>query len=145
MNTLKSYISESLLDIDNVDNTDALTEEFLKENYTMGSYTIKNGVVDVKGSVTVVNRNIIQLTNGMFRFGKVSKSFDCSYCNSLKSLEGAPEEVGRDFSCIGCESLKTLEGTPQKIGGGFICGFCKSLISLKGAPQVCKYPLRRSG
>ena len=57
MNTLKSYISESLLDIDNVDSSDALTEEFLEENYKIdGSYTIKGGVVDIKGNIIVTNK-----------------------------------------------------------------------------------------
>ena len=136
MNTLSSYISESLLDIDNVDSSDALTEEFLKKNYKIdGSYTIKGGVVDIKGSITVINKDITQLTNGLFRFGKVEGYFDCRYSKSLKSLEGAPEEVGLSFICSYCDSLTSLEGAPQQVGLGFFCASCKSLKSLKGAPE----------
>ena len=29
----------------------------------------------------------------------IKKDFNCSYCASLTSLEGAPKEVGRDFNC----------------------------------------------
>ena len=136
MNTLKSYISESLLDMGNVDNDDVLIEAFLKKNYKIdGSYTIKDGVVDIKGNIEVVNKYITQLTNGLFRFGTVSMSFKCSYCKSLKSLEGAPFETGGGFFCEFCDSLSSLKGAPEKVEINFDCFGCKSLTSLKGAPQ----------
>ena len=158
MNALRSYISESLLDMGNVDNADALIEEFLKENYKItGSYTITDGIVDVKGSIVAISKDITSLTNGMFRFGeiknnfycincpsltslegaprKVGRDFDCSRCKKLKSLEGAPEVVERHFYCINCDSLTSLEGAPQKVYNGFFCNYCQSLTSLKGAPK----------
>ena len=128
MNTLKSYISESILDMDNVDSADALIEEFLKENYKIkGTYTIKNGVVDIKGIVEATNKDITQLTNGLFRFGIVSGDFDCCYCNGLIDLKGAPEKIGGDFVCSGCENLITLEGAPEKVGNEIFCANCNNL------------------
>ena len=65
----------------------------------------------------------------------IKNDFDCSNCNSLSSLEGAPKEVGKDFVCNYCTSLTSLEGAPQKVGRNFICYNCTSLTSLKGAPK----------
>ena len=66
---------------------------------------------------------------------KVYGDFSCSDCTSLSSLEGAPLEVGRNFNCSNCTSLTSLEGAPQKVYGDFSCSDCTSLTSLKGAPQ----------
>ena len=73
--------------------------------------------------------------NGMFQWGEFEGCFDCSYCKSLTTLEGAPEKVGGDFKCNGCKLLKTLEGAPEKVGWSFSCTECHSLTSLKGAPK----------
>ena len=158
MNTPQSYISKSLLDMDSVDNSDALIEEFLKENYKIyGSYIIKDGIVDIIGSIEAVNKDITQLTNGIFRFGTIKGIFNCgsckslkslegapkevywnfycSYCDSLTSLDGAPEVVGRDFYCDGCDSLTSLKGAPERVRGDFNCSYCDSLTSLEGAPR----------
>ena len=123
MKSIKDYIIESLLDDEDdlVNSNDAIIKSFIETNYKIiGSYTIKDNIVDVQGSVTVKNKNIESLTNGLFSFGKVRGDFNCYYCASLKSLEGAPKEVGRNFNCDNCPSLTSLEGAPKKIGGKFI-------------------------
>ena len=58
--------------------------------------------------------------------------FDCSY-NQLTSLEGAPQKVGGDFNCHS-NQLPSLEGAPTTVGGDFSCSMNK-LTSLKGAPR----------
>ena len=69
------------------------------------------------------------------RIKKISGNFNCSYCDSLTSLEGSPEVVRRSFNCSKCNSLTSLKGSPEKIGGNFTCANCKSLKSLKGIPK----------
>ena len=114
MKSLKEYIYEVSLNeglLDRVKNKEVnheiLIEEFLKENYDIrGTHTIKETkdgfIVDVKGEVEVKNRDITSLTNEFFKFGKISRTFNCSYCNSLRTLEGAPEKVRSNFYCNGC-------------------------------------------
>ena len=143
MKSLKEHILEGLLDIENninADITEAVIEQFLKENYDIrGSYTIKETkkgfVVDIKGGVMVKNKNITSLTNGLFKFGTVGEHFYCGYCKSLTSLEGAPQKVGGEFDCAHCDNLTSLEGAPKEVGWDFYCTQCRSLKSLKGAPQ----------
>jgi hypothetical protein len=143
MKTLNDYINESLLDdLEDLERDSdngaklSLIEKFLKENYNIsGSYTISNDIVDVKGSVTVENKKLTELTNGLFEFGFVSGLFDCSDCAQLTSLEGAPKKVNIGFICSRCSKLINLEGSPEEVGMSFICGNCTKLTSLKGAPN----------
>ena len=138
MKSLMKPLKESIFNnVDDIVNDDTvLFEQFLKDNYQIdGTYIIKNSVIDVMGDVRVKNKNIESLTNGLFRFGKVDGGFFCSGCENLKSLEGAPKEVGRDFSCDNCSSLKSLNGAPKKVGGDFVCGGCPKLKSLEGASK----------
>ena len=112
MKALKEYIYEVSLTeglLDRVKNKEVnhkiFMEEFLETNYKInGSYTIKETknkfIVDVKGDIVVKNVNITTLTNEFFEFGKVSRDFDCNYCGSLTSLEGAPKKVGKTFWSI---------------------------------------------
>ena len=65
----------------------------------------------------------------------IKNDFNCSNCNSLTSLKGAPKEVGRDFGCYNCTSLSSFEGAPKEVGGDFYCSYCTSLTSLEGAPK----------
>ena len=51
----------------------------------------------------------------------IKNDFSCSGCNSLTSLEGAPQKVGGDFSCSRCTSLTSLEGAPKEVCGYFYC------------------------
>ena len=143
MKSLKESIFKKVEDI--VSNDSALVEQFLKDNYEInGSYTIKNGVVDVKGDVSLKNDNIKSLTNGAFRFRKVSGCFLCCKrfsstsprgAHNLASLKGAPEEVGDDFICWDCPNLRSLEYAPKKVSGDFDCQDCESLTSLEGASK----------
>ena len=65
-------------------------------------------------------------------FGKVTGEFSCIRLG-LKSLKGAPQEVGDSFYCF-CNKLTSLEGAPQKVRGGFHCE-SNQLTSLEGAPR----------
>lgn len=115
-------------------------EKWIKENYYCTGLKIsdnlnKNGLYEVTArDIEVKNKNITLLTNGMFEWVKV-KSFSCSSCSSLTSLEGAPEQVGEDFFCTFCHSLSSLEGAPKEVGGEFYCYDCTSLKTLVGAPK----------
>ena len=68
----------------------------------------------------------------IINFGKVTGNFDCSIIG-LKSLKGAPQEVGGSFDCS-WNYLISLEGAPQEVGGDFNCSI-NQLTSLEGAPQ----------
>ena len=148
MINLKNYIIESILDIeDNIDNMDESIKDqinqFLKDNFkTNSTYQIskkpnKDGKFEVSsnGSIRIKNKHITSLTNGLFIWINIKDYFYCTNCNSLKSLEGAPKEVGGDFICFNCKSLTSLEGAPKEVGGNFDCGYCDSLTSLEGAPK----------
>ena len=154
---------ESLLDDDDIfldsGNEKKLVKEWINDNYKIdGNLTISDDlIVDCSGSVYIRNKSITSLTNGLFRWDKVDRNFDCSYCSNIKSLEGAPEWVGGRFccndcdnltslegapkgvigmfSCSQCNNLKTLKGAPKKVVGGFYCGACMNLTSLEGAPK----------
>ena len=65
-------------------------------------------------------------------FGKVTGDFNCSGLD-IKSLKGAPQEVGGNFYCS-YNYLTSLEGAPQEVGGNFNCSYNR-LTSLKGAPK----------
>ena len=142
MKLLKESIFSDVEDI--VNNDTVLIEQFLKDNYDIrrGTYVIngphginKDNTVDVDGDVYVKNLKLKTLTDGLFRFGKVSGSFDCSDCCNLTSLEGSPEEVGWRFYCTNCSKLTSLKGAPKKVNKTFDCGGCKNITSLKGAPE----------
>ena len=141
MKTLKEYINEGLLrgQQSTLDSGEeavyALIEEFLKENY-LGKWIIsdkpnKDGLYEVSSneSVKVKNTKITSLTNDLFIWTSVKGSFYCAGCNSLKSLKGAPKEVGGYFDCSSCKSLKSLDGAPEEVGTYFDCSNCgKSFI-----------------
>ena len=143
-------LRESLLDNDLVEKTDNLIRDgildFLVKNYE-GSYKIsekpnKDDLYEVSctNRVNIINENITSLTNGYFIWTIVKGSFICHNCNSLKSLEGAPKEVGGSFYCFNCVSLTSLKGAPEKVGGTFDCSYCQSLKTLEGTPKkVEKY------
>ena len=67
----------------------------------------------------------------IINFGKVTGNFDCSIIG-LKSLKGAPQEVGGSFDCS-WNYLISLEGAPHTVGGDFNCSI-NQLTSLEGAP-----------
>ena len=90
--------------------------------------------VDYDGNIEF-KENRDSLTNGMFQWGEVGGYFDCSYCQKLKTLEGAPKKVGGNFYCRDCNSITSLKGAPEKVEGYFGCLYCISLKSLEGAPK----------
>ena len=148
MINLKNYIIESIFDIDdNIDNIDESIKDqikqFLNDNFKNASkYKIsekpnKDGKFEVSSNsdVRVKNKQITSLTNGLFIWTNIKGDFICNHCNSLISLEGAPEEVSGNFDCFSCHLLPSLEGAPKEVGGDFSCEWCNSLISLKGAPK----------
>ena len=140
MKSLKLHF-ESLLDDDDIFldpmNDKKQVESWIRDNYRIyGNLTISDDlVVDCSGRVSVKNRNIESLTNGLFRWGYVGKMFDCSGCNNLKTLEGAPKEVGMHFWCNACDGLETLEGAPEEVNGNFDCSGCNNLKTLEGSPK----------
>ena len=106
-------------------------KEFLNE-CTRGTWTYNpaTGLVDVVGDFDCSSQELQDLKG--IRFGQVSMDFFCKG-NKLRSLEGAPREVGGDFLCS-YNSLTSLEGAPQKVGRNYYCTTNK-LTSLEGAPQ----------
>ena len=162
-NKICPKIKESLLDDDDAfydpKNDKNLIVDWIKSNYKItGKLTISDDfIVDCSGAVKVKNKTITSLTNGLFRWGKVSGNFicadckklvslegapekvggvfNCNYCNELKSLEGGPKEVEVNFWCEHCNELKTLKGSPEYVGGNFYCGCCNKLVTLQGAPK----------
>jgi hypothetical protein len=148
MKNLKEYIAEGIFDVDNnIDNIDKSMKDqikqFLKDNLK-GASACKisrkpnaDGKYEVScnGGITVINKKITSLTNGMFIWTIVKGNFDCTWCESLISLEGGPKEVGGDFDCRFCDSLTSLEGAPEKVGGKFSCDSCHSLTSLAGTSK----------
>ena len=106
-------------------------------NFEISTKPNKDGyyvVTNENKNVTVQNKQIEHLTNGLFVFENI-RDFYCSWCRNLKSLEGAPEKVGGEFNCMQCNSLTTLKGAPKIVGGIFNCRECYMLTSLEGAPK----------
>lgn len=161
MKTLSQYL-ESLLDDEDdlISNNDTLIHQFLKDNYKIdGSYTIKNGIVDVNGSIALTNCDLEYLTNELFSFGKVTGNFNAGGVRSvrikslkgapriagmftvirskIKSLEGGPIETG-DYNIYYNDYITDLIGSPNIVNGDFKCYNCDSLKYIKGAPKKIK-------
>ena len=116
------------------ESSDGLTDEQRKflDRYTRVTWSLNSeGLVDVKESFWCRSQGLEDFLG--IRFGKVSGNFDCDG-NQLRTLEGAPREVGRDFYCHN-NQLRTLEGAPRKVGRDFYC-VGNPLISLEGAPEM---------
>ena len=147
MKTIKNYVEnylntchESLLDDDDIflnpENDKKDIENWIKKNYSVhGNITISDDfVVSCTRNVTVKNKSITSLTNGLFSWGEVDGFFDCSECDNLISLEGAPKMVMGYFTCDNCDNLTSLEGAPKEVSN-FYCRNCNKITSLKGAPE----------
>lgn len=143
MKKLNKYLIESLLDDEEelVNDDNILIDQFLNDNYIIkGSYTIKNKIVDVNGSVRIswdVQSDITELTNGMFEFGVINGDFNINDCVNLESLKGGPKKVKGDFLCCYCKNLKSFEQAPYEIEGNFIADGC-GVKALKGLPKRVK-------
>ena len=101
--------------------TSGLTQEqekFLNQ-YTRGTWTYNpaTGLVDVVGDFDCSSQKLQDLKG--IRFGSVSMDFFCKG-NELRSLEGAPREVGGELFCDQNE-FTSLEGAPEEVGGKFSC------------------------
>lgn len=124
----------------------AQIKEFLKQTYKSSSNAKisktpnEDGlyVVDWNNNLVVIDRNIEQLTNGLFTFGEVKGGFGCYHCEKLKTLEGAPQIVHGNFSCSYCRALESFKGGPQIVDGEFDFSVCDSITSLEGAPKQCE-------
>ena len=124
----KKKIKESILDDENeLENLEGnikdIIKQFLNDNYNGASKCKisknpnKDGkfIVDCNYELSMKNIHCKKLTNEYFIFGEIKGNFDCSYCSSLTSLDGAPEKVGGNFNCSYCDSLTSLEGVPKSI------------------------------
>ena len=113
-----------------------LTDEQRKflDRIAHGRWSVNSeGLVDVQGDFYCSGQGLEDFLG--IRFGKVSGGFYCGG-NQLRTLDGAPREVGEYFYCSN-NQLRTLEGSPRKVDGDFYCGQ-NPLISLEGAPEVIK-------
>lgn len=107
---------------------DSKLEKELKK-YGIKKYTINSdGTIDVDGIVDLYDKNLNEIP---FKFGRVSRDFNCSD-NKLKSLEGCPYEVGGNFYSS-YNQLTSLNGSPMEVGGDFNCAN-NQLTSLNGSP-----------
>lgn len=144
MRTLNERLTESLLDDEDelVNDNTTLIEQFLNDNYIIkGTYTIKNGIVDVNGNIRIswdVQNDITSLTDDIFEFGTINGDFNINDCINLKTLKGGPKRVKGDFLCGYCEKLKSFEYAPYEIEGAFVTIDC-GVTSLKGLPKRIKY------
>lgn len=143
MRTLNERLTESLLDDEGelVNDNTTLIEQFLNDNYIIkGTYTIKNGIVDVDGDVRIswgVQNDITSLTNDIFEFGTINGDFNINDCINLKTLKGGPKIVKGDFLCSYCKKLESFEYAPHEIEGAFITMDC-GVTTLKGLPKRVK-------
>lgn len=137
MKALTEFLNESIISKSDNPNRDEVIK-WITENYKCPGLKISNnpnanGLYEaVATDVYVTNKNITSLTNGMFEWARV-KSFNCSDCKYLESLDGSPKKVRLLFDCGFCTSLKSLEGLPQEVES-INCRGCNSLISLDGSP-----------
>ena len=113
-------------------------EDFLKERESLLKkflYNPQTNRYDYDGDLNKNDLSILvsEDKDGLIiNFGKVTGSFDCSSLG-LKSLKGAPKEVGGKFDCS-FNQLTSLEGAPQTVSGNFYC-YHNKLTSLEGAPK----------
>ena len=104
---------------------------WLEKCTPLGRWEIgKDGLVNVFGSFDCSGQDLKDFKG--VKFGIVTENFCCEN-NKLRSLEGAPKEVGENFDCS-FNKLTSLKGSPKKVGGDFNCEENK-LTSLKGAPM----------
>ena len=111
----------------------------IKEDILKGKellYNPQTNRYDYDGNLdrSIVNAFISEDRDGFtINFGKITGNFDCSRL-SLKSLKGAPKEVGGGFDCSN-NKLTSLEEAPTKVDGSFNCSE-NQLSSLEGAPKI---------
>ena len=146
MRSFKNYIetslNESLLvnddDFYGIEHNTKVIEDWIETNCMISGELIISDdfVVDCTGYIIVNNTSITSLTDGIFKWGRISEYFDCERCTKLETLKGGPEYVDGNFYCSCCEKLISLEGAPKKVGGCFDCSWCIGLTSLMGSPET---------
>lgn len=102
--------------------------EQICKQYGIKRWSIRNGLVDVKGNVDLSNKTMTKLP---LNFGEVNGFFNCSGCG-LTTLEGSPQKVAGDFNCSR-NRLTTLKGGPKEVGYNFDCS-SNQLETLEGGP-----------
>ena len=97
----------------------------------------KDGSWDVDGDVVFLGMKA--MTRFPVSFGKITDgSFDCGYCTSLTTLEGAPTTIDDgSFYCNGCISLTTLEYAPKMVGRHFYCWGCGKTFTVEEVRRHC--------
>ena len=104
----------------------------LKSMFTLNPQTNRYDYDGNLGNMILKNFVSEDKDGFIINFGKITGEFNCSELG-LRSLKGAPIEVGGDFLCHCNPNLHSLEGAPQKVGRDFSCTY-NQLTSLKGAP-----------
>ena len=113
-------------------------EDFLKERESLLKkflYIPQTNRYDYDGDLNKNDLSILVSEDKdgfIINFGKVTGDFNCSDLG-LKSLKGAPQEVGKSFWCFR-NKLTSLKGAPKEVGGFFNCS-SNQLTSLEGAPK----------
>ena len=120
MKTLYESLRESLCEnfFDNVGGSSFnLIDNWCKNNIE-GKYVInkKTLTINSPSSIKITNKELTEFPS-YIHFGIVNGSFSCDNCDSLKSLEGAPKEVGRGFNCNECGSLESLDDISTRVKG----------------------------
>ena len=114
-------------------------EDFLKERESLLKkflYIPQTNRYDYDGDLNKNDLSILVSEDKdgfIIDFGKVTGDFNCSDLG-LKSLKGAPQEVGKSFWCFR-NKLTSLKGAPKEVGWNFNCSD-NQLTSLEGAPQT---------
>ena len=129
MRTLKDILEK--LKVDDI-NFDILPSK-LQKKYNL-VYNSRTNCYDCNGDIDMCD-DLIEDDHFICNFGVVKGDFDCTFCENLETLKGAPKEVSGNFSCGYCINLKSLEGAPKEVGGNFNCSQCDSLKTLEGAPE----------
>lgn len=106
-------------------------DELPKDKFIISKRKI-NGKYQISADAFVVvkNTNIKSLVNDLFVWDTV-ETFLCNNCKNLKSLEGSPKKC-TNFNCTFCNSLTNLIGAPEYVDIEFKCDYCRNLSSLEG-------------
>ena len=149
MKNLKEYMIEGIFDVDNnIDDIDdniirLKVQEYLDKCYYKSKWVISqkrnsDGKFEVSSKDSVqldYENNATKLTNEYFVFYKINGDFDCSHCECLETLEGAPQVIRGNFLCYDCPSLEKLDTHTKEVYDNFDISNCTELKSLKGAPE----------
>ena len=115
MKTLYESICESLYEnfFDNVGGSAFELIDSWCRNNIKGKYEIdkKTLTINSPSSIQIIDKSLTEFPS-YIHFGTVKMDFFCTGCLALKSLKGAPKEVGRDFLCNYFNSLTSLEYAP---------------------------------